>query len=445
MVQDQQLRQKISASSGTILNFAFWYILPFSYNIAPLLLPFAIGNGLCAGAAYACLDVASGGVNSNIIRNPLITGGGIGALTGVVAPTFVYGNVYSVLYGIEGMSETIRQCFQVIPFGLQICGATGFVAGMALYPILHYPISGVKNMHWVNFSGLLLLASTVTMYHLYASDGEKVMPILQNGSYVTPKEKSSLNSVIRYNLTKSTFETYSISSNSWIGPPELYHKGKMTSDAVRLYNNNLPGQNITYDDQVLAFLSRWMDGRISERYHERIVQLMDPKDLKRCQLQLLKTDSVVYNIIHRKKSESSTLTSILDQFCIDGNCLSKGEKNRWIKNIDIISNAVEALVALRAVDKKNQANGALQKEVDLWVRKRCPDAILLKEDENDHDGSLGQSIESQLSNANWTLDLNDAIVHWNGIRQSERRELQMKRIMIFFGVVLSFASVLVSS
>lgn len=444
MMPDPQLRQKISASAGTILNVAFWYILPFSYDVAPILLPFAIGNGIVAGTAYGCLDILSGGPQSKILKNPLITGGGIGAFTGVVAPTLVYGQVYSAMYGIEGISEIVRQGLGLVPFALQISGATGFVAGMALYPILHYPMFGVKNVHWVNFSGVILLASGVTLYHIYSSDGEKIMPILPDGSFVTPKEKAILDSVIRFNLMKNSFETYSLSYNSWIGPPELHLKAHMISEVVRLYHKNSWGNHYTYDDQVLAFLSRWMDSGIAERYPERIVTVKDPLELIQCQKQLQKTDLIVYAILEKTNDKTTKMEKIIETLDSFGKSTSKREKRKLIRDVHSVCTAVEVLMSQRA-DPQNERNVQLQEEVTLWIRKRFPDILLTKDEESSQSGSLGQSIESQLNRAKWNLNKHVAVSNWEEQKKLEKQRLRNRRIMIFSGALLSLTSLIISN
>jgi len=105
MLPNETLRTQLSTSIGSILSFACWTIVPYSYNIAPLILPFAISNGISAGFGYAILDVSTGGPkHSEVLKNPILTGGGIGAFTGFVAPNFLYGEAYNVLYGIDSVS-----------------------------------------------------------------------------------------------------------------------------------------------------------------------------------------------------------------------------------------------------------------------------------------------------------------------------------------------------
>ena len=141
---------------GNAVNIAFWCILPYSYQYAPLLLPCAIGNGIAAGGAYAALDVMGGGPASKLLKNPLIAGGGIGAFVGLVAPSLLYGPVCSTLYGIEHMGLFLNQAFTEFPYIMQISVTTGFAAGIAMYPMLHYPIYGVPNVPWQALTGAVL-------------------------------------------------------------------------------------------------------------------------------------------------------------------------------------------------------------------------------------------------------------------------------------------------
>ncbi len=127
------------------------------------MLPFALSNGVSAGVGYAMLDVGTGGPKySKVLKNPVLTGGGIGAFTGFVAPNLLYGEAYNLLYGIDSITPIMKQ-LMASPFVTQISCTTGFFAGCIMYPLLHYPIYGIKSVPWTNFSGLLLVASAATM------------------------------------------------------------------------------------------------------------------------------------------------------------------------------------------------------------------------------------------------------------------------------------------
>jgi len=82
--------------------------------------------------------------SEKILRNPLIAGGGIGATTGLIAPYF-YGTISESLYQTEGLSDSFNYILSNVPLFTQISCTTGFAAGVMMYPILHYPIYGIKH------------------------------------------------------------------------------------------------------------------------------------------------------------------------------------------------------------------------------------------------------------------------------------------------------------
>ena len=88
VLPEAKLRATISTSIGSVLSFATWTLIPAFYNVAPAILPCAVGNGVVAGATYGVIDAVSGGPTSRILqRNPLVAGG-IGAITGVSKDAF---------------------------------------------------------------------------------------------------------------------------------------------------------------------------------------------------------------------------------------------------------------------------------------------------------------------------------------------------------------------
>ena len=131
---------------GNTVNIAFWCILPYIYQYAPLRLPCAIGNGIAAGGAYTALDVMGGGPASKLLKIPLIVGGEIGAFVGLVTPSLLYGPVCStMLYDIEHMGLFLNQAFTEFSYIMQISVTTRFTAGVAMYPMLNLShLWGVK-------------------------------------------------------------------------------------------------------------------------------------------------------------------------------------------------------------------------------------------------------------------------------------------------------------
>ena len=72
-----------------MLYFSAMVLFPKAFFFAPLLLPFAVGNGIVAAGAYIAADVAAGGPQAlaALKFGPVpVAGLGIGITTALVAP-----------------------------------------------------------------------------------------------------------------------------------------------------------------------------------------------------------------------------------------------------------------------------------------------------------------------------------------------------------------------
>ncbi|GMH66524.1 hypothetical protein TrRE_jg6504, partial [Triparma retinervis] len=99
---------RLLVTGGTsVLYFSCMILAPNAFYYAPVLLPFALGNGLTASLVYACLDASSGGPLplSKLRVGPVpIAGTVIGAATAVVAP-FTYPNAWMVVWPESALLE----------------------------------------------------------------------------------------------------------------------------------------------------------------------------------------------------------------------------------------------------------------------------------------------------------------------------------------------------
>jgi hypothetical protein len=279
-------RYPITAYSfGTICNVAFYYVLPISYELSPILLPCAIGNGLVAGTSYWAVDALSrsrllssqstststfntlGQMLPSWLKNPLLVGGGIGAWTGLVAPPLLYGPLCKALYGVEGISHVVSNMYWTLPLVPQISCMTGFVAGSFMYPFLYYPIHGIPGVSWKKFSGVILMATGLTMYHVYkgpGGDGEDHRPMvgISEGSFVPKRNVPLLSTIVRYDNQGQRWGSYSLQNQQWVGGPELKEKGDTMAETVRKYH--APGlwwtggmtraKYYTFDDSNIGIL-----------------------------------------------------------------------------------------------------------------------------------------------------------------------------------------------
>ncbi len=443
IIPDPNLRYKLSGSIGTIANIAFYYIVPYSYQYSPMLLPFAIGNGICAGAGYAVLDITSGGPSSKLMKSPMVTGGGIGAMTGLLAPPLLYGKLYSLLYGVEGIEYVIQQTFTTVPILSQISCATGFVAGVAMYPMLHYPIHGLSGIHWGYFSGMMLFASGLTTYYLYSPDKE--MP-MENGAFVCPKDVPLLDSIVRYNVSTGVYGTFSLSTNEWIGSIEKNAEGKALAKAVREYQQTWTMEKrYTFDNQVLTLLCKWLDNDIAQRFPNNIITVKDESELNNVEAMMLLTDWLVQHLLTESKSQCTSDLQI-EKMQPYGNCVGNKEVVRRLNSIATTSIGVKVLMAHRIQNNCRRSDFRISDrippssivEIEKWVRKRAPGIILYKE--NEKDGLHGQSIESQLISLSWnSQEVEASFNQWKKIVKAER-EKKVWTGIIFTSMLLAGTS-----
>lgn len=485
-IPDPNLRAKFNASLGTIFNIAFYYILPFGIEYSPLLLPFAIGNGIVAGGAYAILDTASRSIppalsssidpsrGQMLMQNPLVAGGGIGATTGLIAP-HLYGSICETLYGVEGLSNSCSALINSFPFFLQISATTGFAAGVMMYPILHYPIHGIQNVKWQGFSGVLLLASSMTVYYMYRPEGMQDNLVCPDGAFVDRSLVPLLSAIVRYRVSEGKFGAYSMEGGEWLGEPGLKDKGQMIADGVRRYhapgwwdgsNDGGGGKNYTFDNQILAFYCSWCDRGLGEKHKDRLVHVLDVKELQAYEDSMFRTDWAVKGIIemkagspialHKHEEDESRIENINDdtmrekiqQMKAYGSAMSDRECKRRVESIEATSVAVQLLMTIRQIDSAhdsgsdsiiNAANNTPIVVADLEgiVRKRAP-GILLYKTEEAKKGVKGQSVESQLEASRWKAPaLDDALAKWQTLQGTERGRKIRNGLLITSGILAS--------
>ncbi len=460
------------------MSIAFYTILPYSYQYAPLLLPCAIGNGIAAGGAYAALDVASGGpasaAGSKLLKHPLIAGGGIGAFTGFVAPLYLYGPIYHALYGLEGISDALY--YLTFPHFTGISVTTGFAAGVAMYPILHYPIYGIPSVPWMNLTGAVLLGTSAALFYIYNPDDENVMP-LPEGCFVAKKDVPLLNSVIRYDVEKDDFGTYSLTTNEYVGNGDLKEKGQQMAQTVRKYQQGgWNTQQYTFDHQVLAVLGNFFDHGIADRFEKNVVKVRDVRELQDYEEIMYRTDWVVKCMMERNRASKDRYSYSMGARKKEASDVEKLKKygivsdrecKRRLKNIESTSTAVELLMINRLAEKNIREGGAqsnvssfmsnpLEKivsyfseekkkkddpsalELETWIRKRCP-GILLYRDEEEQAGLSGQSVEAQLETLRWEgPSYSDTLEHWREVCGQERGEKLRNGILITTSLLASY-------
>jgi len=460
----QQRRYKLTAYFGTICNVAFYYVLPISYELSPILLPCAIGNGLVAGSSYWALDGFSRQMSkssSKVLRDgqmwlkhPLVVGGGIGAWTGLAAPSFLYGSLCYALYGVEGISDVVSRVFWTLPMLPQISCMTGFVAGIFMYPFLYYPIHGIKGVSWKKFSGVVLMGTGLTLYHVYKGPEKDRMVGISEGAFVLKSNVPLLSTIVRYNNIGGQWGAYSLQSLQWMGGPELKEKGQVMAETVRKYQ--APGwwwvdkkrsKYYTFDDQILAFYYEWLDETIGERYQDHVVHVREANELQTIEQNMLQTDWVVKCVLeHGQNSlngEDGINTTWKDQMIQElrnVTCLKMTDTHvkKFVESVSTVSDMMKIIMSMKkqkqqlgetpilSVDKTDI--DAIIQEMETQVRKLTPGIVLYKEEETD--GFKGQSVESQLEAMSWEPPpFETSAQKWQDLK-SLKRSVIAKRVLI---------------
>ncbi len=407
------------------------------------------------------MDIGTGGPQSSsdlpskvhvpALTNPFVMGGGIGAFTGYVAPNYLYGEAYNILYGIDNITPLMKQIMS-FPFVTEISCTTGFIAGCAMYPLLHYPMFGIQNVPWMNFSGILLVSSGLLMYGIYSIDGDKHGVIAPNGSYVKSEIVPVLNSIVRLNVQKDKFETYSLTSSDWVGDADYYQQRQKIVLSVQEYQNGKDswGKLYTFDNPVLAYLCHWFDRGIAKRFPDNIVTLKDSKELKKIRDAMHRTDlSIAFLAAARTRNEKSQDILILIEkvklFCRMNGVMTDKECQRLLNSSEKASYGVELLMFMKQKNldeihfDKSKATLSIG-YLENWIRKTAPGIILFKTDEIDC--LKGMSVESQLENLSFPFnnDLESLKVNWEQIISDEERTRKRYTLVVVTGLLTTIFS-----
>lgn len=442
-VPDPNLRKVMEGRWGTVLSFTTWTLLPKLYHgaIASLIFPCAMGNALVAGCAYGCLDLISGGPkgsNAVLFQKPWI-GTGIGATVGFVAPSNVYGPMFEVMYGLDGMTQSMNYIMSV-PFATEVSVVTGAVAGTLLHPLLYVPIQGINGIHW----GLPLIAASSALYYMYYGRKETGLPVPE-GSFVDPSKLDSIHSILRYNNISGQVETYSLKSQQFIGSTEVCDEGHRILESSRLYASS--GNKVVFDDRLLAFAYNYWDLNTATRYPDHVVSnIPSLSGLQQAQDSMLVTDASVAAILQKSdlKSIQKTIDDLDDRQLLDGKKRkSSGDNMVTMKNVTV---ALRLLMLLQQTSE-NEMNENTSFAVDeipkleRYIRRMHPKIVIYAADEK----YKGESVESQLKNTGLEgqNDVSVALEEWKQI-QAESYKTWRNRALLASSVVVSIIGLIVS-
>jgi len=456
-IPDSNLRKTMEGQWGTLLSFTTWTLLPQLYGgtVASLILPCAIGNAIVAGGVYGLVDVACGGPSSSsssssdtinkAFETPLITGSGIGATVGYVAPHYAYGPVLEHLYGLEGASQAMHSAMS-FPGVMSASVATGAIAGMILHPLLYYPMHGVAGMHWGYFSGTALAAASAALVYVYYGREDTGLPV-PYGSFIEPSEMEIVDSVLRYNRVSGEVETYSLDGGKFLGSSDRCLVGRNIASASRSYARS---GRVVFDDRLVAFVYNFWDENAKSRYPEHILNIKSKKELQRRQDLMALTDASIAVILHDEKcgtyqhddsaSAANRSSDDLMKIVTTINKLSssnKGRKQLSVKSLEEVSVAIQLLMILNQSKQDHPTTDTVSITLEKFIRKRCPEITLFTSEEH-YDG---ESFESQLRIANWKgPELSHAMHRWKQVYGNEvHRTWKNRAFIVATGMILAVA------
>eukprot|EP00928_Gymnodinium_smaydae_P080647 TRINITY_DN64303_c0_g1_i1.p1 TRINITY_DN64303_c0_g1~~TRINITY_DN64303_c0_g1_i1.p1 ORF type:complete len:679 (+),score=130.51 TRINITY_DN64303_c0_g1_i1:206-2038(+) len=159
----------------SMLYFSAMTLMPNAFYYAPVLLPFAVGNGVTAASVYLAADVAAGGpgrlASFKLAFIPLA-----GPLLGVAIALLVpltYPISWGLVYGGTDMFNAelydliFTYCYNWIM--LPCLTMTGLASGLIIHAAIRPVMVGVQGIPWANLSGAVLLAVSLGLYCLYST------------------------------------------------------------------------------------------------------------------------------------------------------------------------------------------------------------------------------------------------------------------------------------
>ena len=487
-VSDATLRKSMESKWGTILSFTTWTILPtlYSGNVVSLLLPCALGNALIAGSLYGTLDLLCGGPTTNntnmskILSTPYITGSGIGATTGYIAPNYIYGPIYENLYGMENMSNSI-QYIMSYPFVTEVSVATSAVAGLILHPLLYYPMHGIRGYNWRYFSGLTLGAITSLLFYVYHGLGKNDVGLpARMGSYIDPTNIDLVNSIIRYDNSTGHVGLYSLSSQQFIINDDTSLDNddecillKQQQQQYKIINDcnsysKMGNNKVIFNDRTLAFVYNYWDTSIQDKYPESIVTIPTENELQNVQYSMMMNDVVVASILSSqgegsKRSDSSgteqtdsSNKDIVMKIVTSINSLNNDNSKKIqpassFQQLDNVIIAIELLMTIneqqqQSSDREDEATNEMiqmKHSLERYIKQYYPQLTLYTCNEQ----YINESVESQLSIGKWKApEYTKAYDRWKDVHEKERRRTWRNRsFVVVTGIFLSVAASILSS
>ena len=288
-----------------------------------------------------------------------------------------------------------------------------------------------------------------TITYVYYARENVGLPI-PDGSFVDPSNMALVDSILRYNNTTNTVETYSLEREKFIGSPTQCIEGQRIANTSRSFIAN--SDKVVFDDRVIAFVYNWWDAKAKDKYPEHIVNIKTQDELQQLQNSMTYTDVAVAAILSSDKESVNQVNSKDAVMNIINNLNAQNEERQGqlqsasFKQLEDVTVAIELLMTMKKkqLDQPlttattiTHGDDALRQTLEQFIKKRYPTLTLYTSDEQYKD----ESVESQLKNAKWKeLEYTDALNRWTHVHEKETyRTWRNRSLIVASGILLSIA------
>lgn len=184
----------------SMVSYSIMTLVPQAFYYAPILLPFAVGNGMVAGSLYLVADLAAGGPKALaqhhfFFKQVPLFGPVLGATTANLVP-YTYPSCWGFVFpwNNEFNDLTLQSIFNVCshPFVSSCLTFTGLAAGLVIHKMLEPVILGVPGWSWPSLAGSVLAVASFGLIALYSATFRTTVPHLEDADLDNPKLKGWL-------------------------------------------------------------------------------------------------------------------------------------------------------------------------------------------------------------------------------------------------------------
>lgn len=181
----------------SMVSYSIMTLVPNAFYYAPVLLPFALGNGVVAGSLYLAADVLAGGPKAlaqHRLFNGLVPlfGPALGATTAMLVP-YTYPLCWGFVFPWDDSFQdlTMKTIFNVSthPFVSSCLSFTGLAAGLVIHKMLEPVILGLPGWSWPSLAGSVLAVSGFGLIALYSASSRTTVPHLEDADLDDPNLK----------------------------------------------------------------------------------------------------------------------------------------------------------------------------------------------------------------------------------------------------------------